>query len=205
MEQANVKDRSPNYPALSLEAALDAVRKLHKDDGTTPVPQETLARYAGHGKMSGPARSKIAGIRQYGLIDSAGAGKVRVSNRALPLFFHQPTDPEYKETLKALALAPPLFTQLYGQYAQASEPTIRQHPVRVRKFSEEGATKLARLFKDTPSFGQVTAPSYTGPESEADNEDKDNLGGDHEPPAPPPGPPRPTRGTALPTVEGAAP
>ncbi len=170
MEQANIKDRSPNYPAIGLSMALDAVRKLHKEDGTAPVPQETLAKFAGHGKMSGPARSKIAAIRQYGLIDSAGAGKVCVSDRALPLFFHQPSDREYQQTLKDLALAPPLFAQLFAPYAQGSEATIRLHLVRERKFSEEGAKRLARIFKDTIAFAKLGTTSYNSPESEADHE-----------------------------------
>jgi hypothetical protein len=203
MEQANVKDRSPNYPALSLEAALVAVRKLKTADGTSPVPQETLAKFAGHNKMSGPARSKIAGIRQYGLIDSAGPGKVRVADRALPLFFHEPADREYQQTLKALALTPPLFSALFENYAQASEATIRLHLVRERKFSEEGAKKLARIFKDNLVFAKLGTASYNGPESEADNEDKADHGGDREP-TPPPGPLRSTRGNVLPTVDASA-
>jgi hypothetical protein len=204
MEQSTPKDRSPNYPALSLEAALAAVRKLKTADGTSPVPQETLAKFAGHNKMSGPARSKIAGIRQYGLIDSAGPGKVRVADRALPLFFHEPADREYQQTLKALALTPPLFSALFENYAQASEATIRLHLVRERKFSEEGAKKLARIFKDNLAFAKLGTPSYNGPESEAENEDRDDHGADREPPAPPPGQPRPPRSNALPTVDASA-
>jgi hypothetical protein len=208
MEQANAKDRSPdrspNYPGLSLEAALDAVRKLHKEDGTAPVPQETLAKFAGHGKMSGPARSKIAGIRQYGLIEGAGAGKVRVSDRALPLFFHQPSDREYQQTLKDLALAPALFSQLFTQYAQASEATIRLHLVRDRKFSEEGAKRLASIFKDTIAFAKLGTTSYNSPGSEADHEDKDSHGGDQDLPAVSQEPLRRTGSNVLPTVDASA-
>jgi hypothetical protein len=169
--EVKAKDRSPNYPALSLEAAVDAVRKLHKADGTTPVPQETLAKFAGHEKMSGPARSKIAGIRQYGLIEAAGPGKVRVSDRALPLFFHQPADREYQQTLKDLALMPVLFSQLFSQYSQASEATLRLHLVRDRKFSDEGAKRLARIFKENLAFAKLGTSSYNGGESEAQIED----------------------------------
>jgi hypothetical protein len=164
------KDRSPNYPSISLEAAYDAVQKLHESDGTSPVPQEALIQNLGHKMMSGPARSKIAAVRQYGLIESAGGGKIRVSDRALPLFYHQPQEREFRATLKDLALMPPLFGQLYGQYAQASENTLRLHLVRERKFSPEGAKRLARVFKDTLTFAKLSGQSYNRPESEAEDE-----------------------------------
>lgn len=169
-DQAKSKDRSPNYPALSLEAAVGAVHKLYKADGTAPVPMETLAEFAGHKKMSGPARSKLAAIRQYGLIDGAGAGKVKVSERALPLFFHQPNEREYQQTLRDLALTPPLFGQLFSQYTQASENTLRLHLVRDRDFSEEGAKRLARIFKDNIAFARLTSSSYNEHSAEDEEE-----------------------------------
>jgi hypothetical protein len=169
------KERSPNFPYVGLAAAVQAARKLYEAERRSPVTLEAVARAFGHATMSGPATSKVAAIRQYGLIEQVSPGKYRVSDDALALALRKPGDSEYEEALRKAALTPPLFAELFKAYPEASDETLRWHLVKERSFSPEGAARLIRSFRDTISVAKLTPGSYTPPSDEAENGADDEV------------------------------
>jgi hypothetical protein len=154
------KERSPNYPGLALDGAVQAIRRVYEAERRSVAPTSSVARALGHESMSGPALMKLAALRQYGLLEDVSQGKVRVSDDAMPIVLRKSDDPEYAEALKRVALAPPLLAELFKDYAQASDDTLRYHLITERGFSEEGATRVIKIFRANIAFAKLDASSY---------------------------------------------
>jgi hypothetical protein len=179
------RERSPNYPGYSLDQAVQMLRDLYNSEHRTAVSAEVAARALGHagvsekGRLSGPALAKLAVLRQFGLTVPADKGKIKVADSALDFVLHGPGEPEYQAAAQKAALTPPIFGELYPEYAKASDNALRAHLIKERKFSDEGANRLIKSFRDTIAFAKLDGTSY--PDSKGGSEIREK------PPKPPGG------------------
>ena len=165
------KERSPNYPSIGFSTALAGTKALYDKERRTAVTLETVAKCMGHSTLSGPATSKVAAVRQYGLIEGAGTNRYRVSDDALTLILKKPGDPEYDVTAARLALKPPIFAELFESFPDASDETLHYELAKHRGFSPDGATKLLRSYRDAVSVAKLDARSYDGARREPAKEE----------------------------------
>jgi hypothetical protein len=153
------KMRSPNYPAMSLPHAVEAARKLWTAEKRTAVGNETAAQALGFKSLSGPARVTIGALRQYGLIDKAEKGHIRLSDAAVHILHGD--ESSKAAGLAQAALEPPLFNELHGTHLDASENAIRSYLLTKKGFAEDGARKAAKAFKETMALATGDASGYT--------------------------------------------
>ena len=113
--------RSPSYPGLSLSDALTKVRTLHDQFRTGPMLREDAAKLIGYRGLNGPANGTLASLAAYGLLERAGKGDTRVTERAVAIL-HADSDQEKRENLEAAAFAPPLFQKLRERYQEGLRP-----------------------------------------------------------------------------------
>ena len=165
------RERSPNYPAFGLDAAVEMARKINNRERRAAVPLPIIAKALGHAKVSGPARSKVATLRQYGLIESIG-GEIKISDRAFALVKLKPGDPEYDKAVREAALAPPLFAELKSAHADKSDEALDWHLTNDRKFSADGARRVIEAFKATMTFAKLDDDSYTDGNDGAEDEEE---------------------------------
>lgn len=185
------KERSPNYPAFGLEGAVQSTKALWEKERRTPVSVDVAAKAMGYsspsGKLSGSALTRIASVRQYGLIEKAGTGKVRVAETALNFWLHKPTEPEYQKAAKDAALRPPLFQMIYAQYPEGSNDAINAYLVK-SGFSPEGSARVIKAYRETVAFANLGADGYNGPEEGEENDELEHKDSDeklkskHKPP-----------------------
>jgi hypothetical protein len=162
------KMRSPNYPALSLAQTLEAADKLWKAEKRTPVSNETAAVALGYKSLSGPARVAIGALRQYGLIDKAEKGHIRLSDLAVAAL-HGNAD-EKQAALRRAAVNPALFKELAQHHMDASDAAIRSYLITKKDFAEDGAKKAAKAFRDTLKLAKPEASGYTNIKSDQEPE-----------------------------------
>lgn len=143
------KVRSPNYPVMDLEAALETVRPAWKAENRNKMSRTVLARHMGYTSLNGRALGKIGAVRAYGLIDGSG-DELRISDDAvLALAAPDRRDFRVREALLRLALKPQLFQDLKKEYATLpSEENVRFNLIQ-RHFTEDAAGKAAKSFLDT--------------------------------------------------------
>ncbi len=161
------KERSPNYPGMPLEAAVQAIRQVYGRERRSVAPTKSVAEALGHESLSGPALTKIAALRQYGLLEDVAAGKVKVSDGAMPILLRQPTDDQYAAALRDIALRPSLLAELFAQYPEASDNTLRYHLITDRGFSEEGASRVIKIFRANVVYAKLDGRSYDASPQEA--------------------------------------
>jgi hypothetical protein len=167
------KERSPNYPAIGLGPAAEHARDVYRSEGRSAVPMEALAQALKHGSLSGPARTKIGSLRQFGLLERISDGRYKLSRTGLELALHGPSDPEYRAALRQAALNPKLFAELFREYGEASETTIKVHLIKDLGFSDDGAKKAARAFITTRDEAGITSDEGHAEPASGGDEDED--------------------------------
>src|SRR4051794_24522410 len=100
--------RSPNYPAIGLPEALEAVKQLWHAEKKTPVDIATIATAMGYSSVSGRVRSKLGAMRKYGLVEDNSAG-TRVSEIAMRILHGMEGTDDRISALREAALKPTLF------------------------------------------------------------------------------------------------
>jgi hypothetical protein len=154
------KGRSPNYPSIGLGDALEAARTLYTKERRTAVSPEVAVKAWGYQSLSGLARTKLAALKKYGLIENEGHG-IRISDRALTLIQYGPETAEYREALSQAAMSPEIFAELALTHAEASDDALRAFLVTKKGFSEAGALTFIQSFRDTLSLAGSAGSGYT--------------------------------------------
>lgn len=73
--------RSPNYPQLSLEDALQRVKKVHEAEQNHKADREVIAKVLGYSSLNGTSLTMIGALNRYGLLEADGGG-LKVSSDA---------------------------------------------------------------------------------------------------------------------------
>jgi len=158
------QQRSPNYPSDGLSVALESVKKLYGKAHQVAVDPLTAVKAFGYGALHGPARSRIAALKKYGLIDENKDGSLKLS--ALALQYLLPADEDEKQAaVNKAGLLPALFQELYPK-TDASDEVLKSLLVRTRGFSEGGATQALKAFRDTMALVKASPEGYASPDSE---------------------------------------
>lgn len=156
------KERSPNYPSIGLGDAVDVVRALYVKEGRGMVPSEVAFKSMGYKSASGTAKSHLGAVRAYGLVEGT-KGNVKISERGLVLMVMPATTPEYAAALRDAAIEPPIFRELFESKPEASDETLRHHLILTKKFLEDAADRLIRVYRATLMLAGLDKASYNEP------------------------------------------
>ena len=170
--------RSPSYPAAGLEDAIDAAEKLWKEAKRASVTHETAATAMGYRSLSGVARTMISTVRQYGLVEKAEKGHIRLTALAVSAI-HGSLE-ERQQAIRQAAVSPSLFLSLADTHSEASESVISSHRITKQGFIEDGARKAAKAFRATMALANETASGYNENDVSQEPEnimEQDNAGG----------------------------
>lgn len=119
MSKAIVK--SPSYPSVSLENALESVGKIEQDYRTTPADRADAAKLIGYSSLSGPANKALAALASYGLVERAGKGMMRVTPLARAIL-HPNSDGERTDAVIQAATTPSLFKDIMEHFDGLAVP-----------------------------------------------------------------------------------
>jgi hypothetical protein len=139
--------------------ALESAEELWKREGRTPVPADVAVKAWGYSSLSGPARSRIAALKQYGLLDESQGG-LRVSDLAIEIIQHPEGSTERRNAIAQSALMPDLFRELSKTHGQASDDALKAYLVTRRQFTEDGAKQFIRAFRDTMGLVKLSDSDY---------------------------------------------
>lgn len=120
------RQRSPSYPSLSLSQAIDLVAKVHKENRTNVISRETAAKDMGYAGLTGRSLTVLGSLTQYGLIEKAGKGDVKVTRRAVEIL-HPIEELHRAEAIIEAAQSPALFRMLHERFPEGvpSENALR--------------------------------------------------------------------------------
>jgi hypothetical protein len=156
--------RSPAYPFIGIEKALERAQQLFDAEGRYEAPLVSAYTAWGLGAKSSGARQTAAALGYYGLIDVAGDGnqrKAKVSDLAYRILGDKREDQsERKALIREAALKPPIIKHLYSQYPDGlpSDANVQHHLVFDRGFNEKAANDVVSVFKSICAHTDLYQP-----------------------------------------------
>ena len=110
--------RSPNYPAFTLEEAINKTRVLWEKDHRVGAHRDVVLQHLGYTSESGTALRTLATLKSFGLTTEK-EGRILVSQKALDVLLYPQNDDRHISALKEVALKPSVYNDLYSKYRGA--------------------------------------------------------------------------------------
>lgn len=107
--------RSPSYPSISLDQAIDMVGKIHRSCRSNIITRENAAHEMGYSGLTGRSLKVLAALIQFGLLERTGKGDVRVTSRAVDIL-HAIDPNDQQEAILEAAFAPQLFKDIHERF-----------------------------------------------------------------------------------------
>lgn len=154
-------DRSPNYPALGLGEAVERLQRVWDREGRSPVDPKIAVQHMGYRGLSGPARSRLAALKKYGLFTERD-GAIAISELGVRVLRPQ-SEEDRQGALREAFERVPLFVELAQSHRDASDANIQGFLIQ-RGFTERGARAAVAAFRNTIDCIDLVAEE-TGPSS----------------------------------------
>lgn len=182
--------RSPAYPAITLQKAVERVAELHTTTLQHAAPATVLANAWGYGNKSSGLFATIAALKQFGLLIDEGSGPKRrfqLTDRAIRIVRDPDPDSEKRrEALRQAALSPKIHKELWEKYdiaglsgsmdvALKSYLTVERSDDGEAPYSSAGADEVISEYKATFVFAGLTESGIVSLKEESE-QDSGNLG-----------------------------
>lgn len=152
--------RSPNYPQISLPAALERVRSIYKAERQNRVHRDDALRLIGFGGYNGASAGVLSALHKYGLLDDLKDHELRVSDLTVRIIVPH-DDAEKADAVREAAANPPLFQELAERWPdnQPSDHSLRTYLTR-RGFADSALEGVMKSYADTLNLVNALAAQY---------------------------------------------
>jgi hypothetical protein len=152
MEDGMSQIRSPGYPSIPLDQAIDLARKIFDHNRQNAINREAAAKDLGYAGMTGSSAKTLADLAHFGVIEKAGKGGIRVTDTAVRIM-HSRTAEEKRSALLDAAYSPDLFRMIREQWPDGfvSENSLRSFLMR-EGFSSSAIAPVLKSYQKTYAF-----------------------------------------------------
>lgn len=161
MVEARKKERSPSYPAIDLEKALQRAKELREKESRHFAPVSAIVQHWGYSPKSSGGIVTLSALRKYGLIEEQGSSEsrqARISNLALKILLDErPGSRERLDAIQEAALNPDIHAELWQEFGGSlpSDENLRYQLRIQRRFSDTAANEFIKQFKRTLVFAKI--------------------------------------------------
>lgn len=153
------KGRSPSYPGINLETAVQRARQLYAQERQHATSVGTITQHWGYKSLNGPGAVTLAALKKFGLITDEGTGPDRrasVTDLAVEIL-ENPSVEARKTAIQRAALNPSIHRDLWEKYGPSlpSDLNLRWELTRDRGFTETGAAEFIPEYRDTLAYAQL--------------------------------------------------
>ena len=152
-ESRRMKERSPNFPFISLDTALQRAQVFYQHERRSSAPQVAAAKHWGYSESSSGFKQTMGALKSYGLLvdEASPHGRlVRLSDSALRILLDtRPDSPDREQFLREAALAPSIASEVFKRWPDdlPSDHTLIHFLVFERGFHEDTAVRAAKILK----------------------------------------------------------
>ncbi len=174
--QTSMRVRSPNYPSMGLQSALEQTSKLFKKIHTHAAPRDVVLGGMGYTTYNGASAVALSAQLKYGLLMKMGEN-YKITDRAMAIL-HPRTTGEKAAAIRDAALAPPLFLEMANQFGDhiPDDSLLRANLIR-KGFGASAVAPFIHAFRDTMELvGREAAQYNFVKEPEAEEEMQTEIG-----------------------------
>lgn len=174
-------DRSPAYPRVDLKTALDRAQQVYQHENKNRAPRSAIFEHWGYKLKSDSARTTLASLRYYGLVNVEGRGDGRtaqLTDLALDILLDNREDTSERENLiKKAALTPTINAELWNEYKGnfPSHQSLKYSLLREKGFTERGVEDFISSYQSTLEFAKLTSDSDTPTPDEGKEHEDDSM------------------------------
>jgi hypothetical protein len=169
--------RSPAYPYLSVDEAIEKARVVYQHEKRNAAPADAIVTHWGYKPTTSNGRMCVAALKKYGLMEEAGSANnrlLRLSRLALDILLLDEKE-HYQQRLKAIqesALMPKIHSELWQRWGAElpSTPSMRAYLIRERDFNDSYADQFIKQYRRTISFARLDTEGTIGAEDEYDED-----------------------------------
>lgn len=168
MSEENQRLKSPPYPSMDLERAIERAEQLRDVARGFAVPLPSAAKSWGYSPTSSSIASVVGALNQFGLIEEAGGGegrRVKISPLGEAIILDKrPASPNRASAVTTAALSPKVFKELWEQYKtwDVDQDTIKYELTLGRKhsgkapYSESAALDVAKNYRASLKYAKIS-------------------------------------------------
>ncbi len=171
--------RSPSYPMIGLEEAIQKVKKIFEKSGNNWIPIESAIEDMGYKQKTSYTLRIMAALKKFNLI-SEKQGDIILTQEAIDLAVCDVVDRQYINTLKEIALKPNIYKKLYNEFNNnlPSESALKLKLIRDYNFNPKSIDDFIEKFKGTINYAHLfdkeeVIENREIPDKEIDIDDKD--------------------------------
>lgn len=166
------RTRSPSYPAVSLDVAIQRAKKLYDQEGRNAAPISAIAAHWGFKPGTSSSNLSVASLKKFGLLSDEGSRDNRLA-RLTELALDILLNPEPADSIRRAALNPRIHQELYETYGASlpSDASLRHQLIMSRNFTESGAADFIKQFRRTLTFAHLDGELVDQEETPASEDD----------------------------------
>jgi hypothetical protein len=171
------QSRSPAYPAVPLETAVESARKLWNAQRKQESHIDSTLKALGYAARSGTALRAIAALSHYGLVEETGSKddrKFRLSEAAQDILHLAETDDRRRRALKAAALSPKIHASLWERYGPnlPDDGAITPYLIRDKGYNDAVVDSIIANYRATLEFAKLDKVEDSNPEGAVQSEER---------------------------------
>ncbi len=146
--------KSPNYPFMGLEIAIDKARLLYEKDGKAGAPRVVALKYWGYNNpRSGSAGRTVSALKKFGLTEDKG-GRIVPSQSTIDLLVYPKESDKYKQAIRSCSLKPKIYRDLWEKYKNGlpSNEALRAELIAEQNFNPKQVDAFIDNFRKTLHF-----------------------------------------------------
>ena len=153
LELRKTKERSPIFPFISLEQAIERARQFFAEEKRGSAPLPAVAKHWNYSQSSSGLVQTVSALKNYGLFSEEGSGstkKFRLTELALRILLDtRPDDTERLQYMKQAALTPNIAAEIHEKWdgELPSDATLNHFLVLELGFSTQTSQKTLNIIK----------------------------------------------------------
>ncbi|MBB3308502.1 hypothetical protein FHT78_000231 [Rhizobium sp. BK196] len=164
------KERSPAFPYISLDLAMERVKTIYSQIRDHAQPREVLAKAYGKPVTSSATIQTFATLLQYGLLENVAGPtgrRMRVSPLAQGILHPHAPEEKRAQGLKKAALNPPIFAELWNKFGDTAGlndnvplyylTSERGQLFEGSVFTDKAASEVLRVYRATLSYAGISS------------------------------------------------
>lgn len=185
------KQRSPSYPGITLEEAIQRAKAFFKNEGKHEALVPTAMSHWGYSSKSSGGLITVAALKGYGLMGDKGSGnerKVFMTPFGLKIIMDERVvSPDRDAAIKQAALTPKIMAELWAKYGSElpSQDTLR-HYLRVDKeYSDSAVKEVIKIYLSNLNYAKLNssdvvemADTDEGTDSSDESDSSNSNGGE---------------------------
>lgn len=178
------RDRSPGYPAISLETAIGRLVSFEAYFKRSPANPSKVGAAWGLKEGNSDADRWLAALRAYGLVEyqpaPSGVGRQAVLSEDGRNLLRAQQETTKRQILKRAALRPKMIRHFWSIWAddRPADDACLDQLMMSNKFSERGARAFLKVYDATTSYAGLSESDKITPS--AGEEEEEDLGVDQE-------------------------